>query len=135
MSHLEGQCLCGQVAYTLERPLRDVIVCHCGQCRRWHGHVGAYTNVPKSQFRLVLSAGLAWFASSEAARRGFCKACGSSLFWERTDGDAISVAAGTLTAPTGLDTRLQIFTEYRGDYYALDPAVPCRAPADDKPPG
>lgn len=134
MSRLEGQCLCGQVIFTLEPPARDVIVCHCGQCRRWHGHVGAYTNVSKKQFNLVRSDGLSWFVSSSSAQRGFCHTCGSSLFWERIGGDSISVAAGTLTPPTGLRTSLQIFTEHRGDYYPLDPAVRCRAPSEDVKP-
>ena len=46
---MAGHCLCGAVAFKLVPPLRNVTLCHCGQCRRWHGHVGAYSNVKRTQ--------------------------------------------------------------------------------------
>lgn len=122
MDRHTGGCLCGGVRYELEGPLRGVVNCHCGQCRKTHGHIGAYTNVARDRFRLVNNSSLSWYVSSELARRGFCRVCGSSLFWERRGGDVVSIAAGTLDQPTGLKTVAQIFTapEHRGDYYELD---------------
>ncbi len=38
-----GGCLCGAVRYEVQGPLRDVLICHCEECRRWHGHVSATT--------------------------------------------------------------------------------------------
>jgi hypothetical protein len=124
---VKGHCLCGAVRFELTPPLRAVTVCHCGQCRRWHGHVGAYTAVPRDGLSLTESRGLAWFASSTFARRGYCRECGSSLFWERDGQGKISIAAGSLDAPTGLQTVLQIFAKDKGDYYELDCTPPIRA--------
>jgi hypothetical protein len=70
--------------------------------------------------------GLAWFRSSDFARRGFCRECGSSLFWCRDGDEMISITAGSLDAPTGLSTSIQIFTEDRGDYYPFDTTIPVR---------
>ena len=67
------------------------------------------------------------YGVSTFARRGFCAECGGSLFWERPAGDLISIAAGTLDAPTGLRTTLQIFCADAGDYYPLREDVPQRA--------
>ncbi|MBL8689390.1 MAG: GFA family protein [Rhodospirillaceae bacterium] len=128
MSDVMGQCLCGAVRFRLSGELRNVVICHCGQCRKWHGHVGAYTRVPISALRIEDERSLSWFRSSEKARRGFCRDCGSSLFWERIGSDQMSVAAGTLDEPTGLSTRLQIFAEDAGDYYEIDDRIPVRAP-------
>lgn len=122
-----GRCLCGAVRFEVKPPLREVSICHCGQCRRWHGHIGAYTAVPRGNLALTESRGLSWFASSGFARRGFCRDCGSSLFWERNEGDTISITAGSLDSPTGLQTALQIFAHDKGDYYELDPKTPVRA--------
>lgn len=122
-----GSCLCGAVRYEVARPLRDVVLCHCAMCRKTHGHVGAYTAAPKSALTLIESRGLAWYRSSEWARRGFCRACGASVFWERPSGDLISIAAGTLDSPTGLTTTRQIFVAHAGDYCPIDPAIPQRA--------
>ncbi len=115
-----GRCLCGAVAYELRGPLRDVINCHCGQCRRTHGHFAPYTNVSRAQLRFVEDSGLKWFESSNVARRGFCGSCGASLFWERTGSGTISVAAGTVDSPTGLTTRAHIFVDDKGDYYEIN---------------
>ena len=118
-----GQCLCGAVRYEVEGPLRDVTLCHCGECRRWHGHVCAATSVRSEHLRLVTDSGLRWIDSPQSAahaRRGFCGECGSSLFWDAPDRDTISIAAGTLDAPTGLRTVRQIYTEDAGDYYELN---------------
>ena len=38
-----GGCLCGAVRYRVAGPLRDVVACHCGQCRRSSGHHAAAT--------------------------------------------------------------------------------------------
>lgn len=116
---LTGGCLCGAVQFELRGPLRDVINCHCIQCRRTHGHFAAYTSVAPDRFTLREDRGLAWYRSSEIARRGFCRICGSSLFWEPADGSRISVAAGTLDAPTGLTTADDIFLADKGDYYDI----------------
>ena len=134
MTDHSGQCLCGAVRFSTPGPLRDVSICHCKMCRRWHGHVGAYTSVPKATLAFAESRGLAWFHASDFARRGYCRDCGSSLFWERFDRDTISVTAGSLDDPTGVTTTLQIYTEDKGDYYALDERVASRAKTCDRPP-
>jgi hypothetical protein len=122
-----GGCLCGGVRYEVDGPLRDVVECHCAMCRRTHGHVAAYTAALKTQLRLVEARGLKWYASSSFARRGFCTGCGASLFWERPAGELVSIAAGTLDAPTDLRTTLQIFVEDAGDYYTVRDDIPQRA--------
>ena len=95
-------------------------------CRRWHGHIGAYTNVLRSALEFDDDGELGWYQSSSFARRGFCRKCGSSLFWDEPERDTISIAAGTLEAPTNLATTLQIFTEDKGDYYGLDRSIQIR---------
>jgi hypothetical protein len=121
-----GGCLCGAVRYEVTGPLRDVVVCHCTMCRKAHGHFGAYTAAPKQGLRLLEARGLKWYRSSDVARRGFCCECGGTLFWEASGRDTVSIAAGTLDAPTGLRTALQIHVESAGDYYDIDARVPTR---------
>ena len=118
-----GRCLCGAVRFEVDGPLRDVLLCHCVECRRWHGHVCAATAVPQDALRLVSDAGLRWIDSPDShahARRGFCGDCGSSLFWDAPDRATISIAAGSLEPPTGLKTIGQIYVEDAGDYYDVD---------------
>jgi hypothetical protein len=111
------------VSFEVSGPLRDVILCHCVECRRWHGHVSAFTDAPRGALRLVSDRGLRWIDSPQSdahARRGFCGECGSSMFWDAPDRDTISIAAGTLDEPTGLKTVAQIYTADASDYYEMD---------------
>ncbi|MBD0280817.1 MAG: GFA family protein [Thermoleophilaceae bacterium] len=115
-----GRCLCGAVRFEVDGPLRDVVVCHCGECRRWAGHVWASTSAPRDALLVSEQSALRWIDSPESethARRGFCSDCGSSLFWEAPGRDTISIAAGALDPPTGLRTTREIYTEFAGDYY------------------
>ncbi len=122
MRAASGGCLCGAVRYEVHGPLRGVIVCHCRECRRWHGHVCAATAARRADLVVHGEDHLRWFSSSTGdagARRGFCARCGSSLFWEAPGRPTVSIAAGTLDEPAGLRTIAHCYTDDAGDYYDL----------------
>ena len=123
-----GGCLCGAVRYEVRGPMRGVVNCHCDMCRRLHGAFGAYTKVENGELALVEESGLAWYASSDKARRGFCRTCGASLFWNHDERPYIGISAGTLDAPTGLKLALHIFTDDAGDWYELSDDGIAKAP-------
>ena len=116
---LHGGCLCGAVRFEGRAARLDVVNCHCGQCRRFHGHHGAYVTVGRDGFRLTADGGLAWYDSSAKARRGFCRVCGSSLFWQGNGHDEISIAAGAVDQPSGLRTTGHIYVADKADYYEI----------------
>ena len=121
-----GGCLCGAIRFTVSGPLREVVVCHCGRCRRQHGHVAAYTEAALDDVAIVEGGALAWYVA-DGRQRGFCERCGASLFWRRTGDDRISIAAGTFDAPTGLHTAAHIFVASKGDYYEIADDLPRHA--------
>lgn len=118
----EGRCLCGAIRYEVRGPLRDVLICHCVECRRWHGHVSAFTAAPREQLVLLEHRSLRWIDSPDSdaqARRGFCAECGSSLFWDAPAGETISIAAGTLDDASGLRVEGHIYVSQCSGYYEL----------------
>lgn len=122
-----GGCLCGRVRYRVRGPLRDILLCHCGQCRRWHGHLGAYTSAARADLDLEGTDALVWFASSERARRGFCATCGSSLFVQDLGQERLSIAAGSLDQPSGLEVIGHEYVADKADYVRIDDNLPARA--------
>jgi hypothetical protein len=117
-----GGCLCGAVRYEVRGALRGVVDCHCDECKRWHGHVAAYTAARAPDLVLSADEALRWIRSPRSdrhAQRAFCAECGSSLFWRPEDGATVCIAAGTLDRPTGLRTTGHWYTWQAGDYYAL----------------
>ncbi len=119
-----GSCLCGAVRYRVTGPMRQVVGCHCGQCRKQTGHFLAATGVRLRYFELTEDRGLKWYAASDTARRGFCGECGTFLFWQANGAERIGIAAGSLDGPTGLSTVAHIFVADKGDYYELDDGMP-----------
>jgi hypothetical protein len=118
-----GGCLCGAVRYRIQGEVRDVVVCHCGRCRRVHGHVGAYTEARSQDLSLVADSSLRWYLA-DGRERGFCQGCGATLFWRRVGADRTSITAGTLDQPTGLRTAAHIFVASKGDYYEIADDLP-----------
>ena len=117
-----GRCLCGAVAYEVKGPLREVLVCHCEECRRWHGHISATAAAKRGDLELTEERGLRWIESPRSdarARRGFCGECGSSLFWDAPGRETISIAAGTLDGETGLRVASHWYVSQAADYYDI----------------
>ena len=108
-----GGCLCGSVRYTVGGPLREILVCHCIECRRWAGHAWAATAARTADLEI-----------GDTADRGFCVRCGASLFWRVPGWDRVSISAGTLDEPSGLHVAAHIWVEQGADW---------ERPADDVP--
>lgn len=101
-SVLHGSCLCGGVAFHAALPALNASHCYCTMCQKFHGAAaGSYIDVATSGYVLERGADLvAEYASSERARRGFCRTCGSSLYWRSVDQpDVIELSLGTLQPP------------------------------------
>ncbi len=120
----KGACLCGGVRFEVRGPLRDVMVCHCEQCRRTHGYAAYYSSAAQTDVALLSDETLQWYRSSPRARRGFCGRCGASLFWAPESEDRWAVSAGCLDPPTGLKTVRHIYLDEASDYYEIADGLP-----------
>ena len=116
---LSGSCLCGGVRYRIGGPVRGVVNCFCSQCRKTSGHYVAATRVNLEHLELQKSETLEWYESSSGVQRGFCRRCGGSLFWSGGENNEWSIMAGTLDAPTGLQTVASIHEQDASDYHAI----------------
>jgi hypothetical protein len=119
-----GRCLCSAVSYRVNGPLRECVACHCSQCRRSSGNFVVATSAASGDLAVDGSEKLAWHRSSDAAERGFCRECGSNLFWRRFGGDRTSIMAGTVDPPTGLSVALHIFVADKSDFYDITDDAP-----------
>jgi hypothetical protein len=113
-----GSCFCGGVQYIVSGKLRNIVACHCIQCRKTSGHYVAATQCATSDISITAET-LSWYRSSESAERGFCNRCGGNVFWRKLGTELISILAGTLDGKTDLRLEQQIHVESKGDYYDL----------------
>lgn len=122
-----GSCLCGAVRYRVDGPLRGIIVCHCGQCRRRHGYLGGYTSAARADVVLEGEGAVRWFATSARGRCGFCGTCGSSLFFEPAAEARLAIAVGSLDQPSGLAVIGHEYVADKADYVRIDDGLPAAA--------
>ena len=114
-----ASCLCGSVSFELRGALDDAIACHCGQCRKQTGNYWTSTHTADSDLHFIRKETLAWYRSSPTAQRGFCKACGSTLFWKADDSGSTSVCVGAIDGKSDLKLAGHIYVSDAGDYYDI----------------
>lgn len=119
-----GSCLCGAVSFEATGPLRGVVYCHCSQCRKQSGHYYAATNVSDTALTVHGSDNVTWYSASDFARRGFCRTCGSVLFWKSNTEDYTSVMAGAFEESGALRGEMHIFVADKGQYYDITDGLP-----------
>lgn len=124
MTQNDGSCLCGAVHIRTHGELRGVVFCHCSQCRRQTGLYYAATDVADEHLEVRGSENVTWFEASDFAKRGFCRVCGSALFWKRKGSEKISIMAGLFDQPSGLQPARHIFVEDKGDFYEIHDDLP-----------
>ncbi|MDJ0639158.1 MAG: GFA family protein [Paracoccaceae bacterium] len=111
-----GQCMCGAVKYRAETE-NKVSVCYCKMCQRWAS--GVFMGAMATDFEVTEGEEhLGVVKSSDWAERGFCKACGSNLFY-RVPGQYMAVAFGSLDDTTGLSPRIQFYVDKRPEGFEL----------------
>jgi len=116
---VSGQCLCGAVRM---QGRGDIVLnaCHCQMCQRWHGGPSMAANFADGITITKGADNVGWFTSSDWGERGFCKTCGSTLFWRlREDPSVLSGEAGSFALPSGLEIKEHFFIDEQPDYYAF----------------
>jgi hypothetical protein len=119
-----GSCLCGAVTFRVEGELKAPDGCHCTMCRKSSGHFYASTDIPRDRVTIEGGDNVSWYRSSEKVRRGFCKTCGSPMFFDPIYRDWIGLSMGAFDKPTGTHLEMHIFVADKGDYYEIADGLP-----------
>lgn len=117
----KARCLCGAVAF--EAVLLDGIgACHCSTCRRWGGGPLMAVNCGAS-VAVEHETAIGRYASSDWAERGFCRSCGSHLWYRLLPGNSFIpegqylVSAGLFENQDGFVFDHEVFTDNNPGWY------------------
>ena len=114
-----GSCLCGAIRITAKNISRNVGACHCGMCRKWGGGplmaIDCGTGVI-----LQGEENISVYNSSEWAERGFCKKCGSHLFYRLKESQQYIIPAGLFDNEDMFVFDHQVFIDYKPSYYNFE---------------
>lgn len=121
---MQSSCLCGDVRWDADGPLRSLSHCHCSRCRKQHGVAFAsYVMTPAEGFRLHGSGSVAGFETSPGFERRFCSRCGSPVPSEPQQGFAV-VPAGSFDGDPGIRPQLHIFVASKAPWYEIPDSLP-----------
>ncbi len=113
-----GRCLCGAVTIRADKAQPRVEACHCTICRKWGG--GPMMAVRcESVVTIEGEDNLTVYDSSSWAQRGFCKNCGTHLFYRVKQKPFYEIPAGLLDNAPDLTFTTQIFVDEQPPYYAF----------------
>jgi len=115
---VSGSCLCGKVTINLTGVAKEITVCHCSLCQKFHGGpMFALASCSEDQMALQGAKWLRRYDSSEWAQRGFCSQCGSSLFFYLKETHTYFFAAGLFgNLPEAVLTE-EIYTKDQPQFY------------------
>ena len=122
---LTGGCLCGALRYEARGTPFHETLCHCSDCRRAFGAPAiAWFSVRRPEFHWVTGEP-ATYQSSPGVTRGFCRRCGTSLFYAGDEWpDEIDVATATLDDPGALPPRDHTYERDRLAWLILGDSLP-----------
>jgi hypothetical protein len=124
--NIGGSCLCGAVAFSMQLPSKWCAHCHCSMCRKAHG-AGYVTWVGFEQEQVTFDRGcgqLGWYESSPGAQRGFCRQCGSSLFFrsEKWAGE-LHIALGSINDEIDRQPQANVFFDKHVAWMPIDDSL------------
>ena len=111
-----GHCLCGKVEITANAIQPRVHACHCNMCQRWNGgptlsmHCGTDVSFSNTEYISV-------YRSCDWAELGFCKHCGSHLFYRLVGSGEYILQAGSFPDADDFELKQQIFIEEKPAFY------------------
>lgn len=114
-THAKGRCLCGAIGIETEAASIHLAACHCGMCRKWGG--GPFLSISCKDTSFEGKDGISVFESSSWAERGFCKTCGTHLFYRAKGTEEYYVPVGVFDDIPGITFDEQIFIDRKPDYY------------------
>jgi len=124
----EGQCLCGEVKYTIaSEPLR-MAQCHCVDCQKITGTGHASLAFFKKEAVDIKGETQSYASGTDSGStitRHFCPKCGSRLFGMNSKSeDMMGVSVGTLEDSTWFKPDVIVYNKRKPDWDFMDSSVP-----------
>lgn len=113
-----GRCLCGRVTVSAAAAGPKFGACHCRSCRRWTGGPLLATE-SGADVRFTGEAHIGVYASSDWAERGFCRECGTHLFWRLKAPVVYMIPVGLFDEATDWTFAEQVFIDEKPAFYAF----------------
>ena len=115
-----GSCQCGKITFELWDFNPEYSVCHCTECRKWTGSFYACIAAKAGHYKISGAEHITWYIKAQKSEQGFCKHCGSAIFWrENADAANLDFAIGMLNNLDQLCPKRHIFCQSKANFYNI----------------
>ena len=122
-----GGCLCGSVRFEITGPIRNIVYCHCSQCRKAQGSAFATNGIVRaSDFKIVSEPNvLTGYESTPGQTKYFCKICGSPIL-SKTESkpEQVRVRLGTIESDISERPLAHIFVTSKANWEEISGDLP-----------
>lgn len=113
---ISGSCLCGAVKVQANPPRENFDACHCGMCRKWAS--GPVMTIEAGNAgKIIGEENVSVYSSSDWAERGFCKHCGTHLFYRMKKGSFWNFSMGLFKEAENFKFQVQIYVDAKPPCY------------------
>lgn len=123
----QGGCLCGAIRFEISGGIRNIVHCHCSQCRKAQGSAFATNGIVHiGDFRLVSGEdALQGYECTPGKTRFFCKTCGSPIMSRRSaDPEHLRIRLGTVESEIEERPAAHIFVTSRANWEEITGDLP-----------
>jgi len=123
----KGGCLCRAIRFEITGPIRNIVYCHCSQCRKAQGSAFATNGIVKVQdFELIGGEhSLTGYESTPGQVKYFCKVCGSPIMSKSNSrADEVRIRLGTIDSDISERPEAHIFVTSRANWEDIGGDLP-----------
>ncbi|MDT8428083.1 MAG: GFA family protein [Pseudomonadales bacterium] len=123
---MKGSCLCGAVAYQLDRIEKPITHCHCLTCQKAHSAAfNSSVRIQREDFHWTRGEDkLSCYESSPGKKRWFCSVCGSHLMAEKQGQELLVLRAASLDEDPGVRPAMHIWRAHDRAWLVNDESLP-----------
>ena len=122
-----GGCLCGAVRFEIKGKIRNIVYCHCSQCRKAQGSAYASNGiVAKTDFSFTLGETvLTGYESPQGQTKYFCRHCGSPIVSKNiAHPNQIRIRLGTIETTISEKPQAHIFVDSKAEWDKICDSLP-----------
>lgn len=123
---VRGSCLCGQVKFAVNGPIKALSSCHCSECRKAYGSAFGTIAVCEYKYFKYLTGEhlISSFIQSKDVTRTFCKNCGSRLPILDEFDPLVGIPAGLLDDDPIVKPSEHIFVGSKAPWWEITDNIP-----------
>ena len=115
----KGGCLCGAVRFEIHGTIRNIVYCHCSQCRKVQGSAYATNGiVAANNFRILQGENvLGCYEEAQGQKKYFCRHCASPIMSKNSAfPNQVRVRLGTIESDISERPEAHIFVSSKANW-------------------